>query len=445
MSDGEDGGASSRTVFIAGIDSAVTPSQFERRVLRRFGAVRRRRICGDPSRGTYFGFFEFASKQETDAALLADGAPVGNGVIRCRPARTCIKSNQATLKHRVWSRTSAAPAEQQQVLRTVHISKIGRGVSADAIDELVSYAFYELSTLPEAQALLAADGVVVGGRRLTVQPAKGAIGYGGSDDFAPENATVHVSGIDSALPAPELQAFVDSFGEVVKQRVVGQEGWATRYGFFEYASVDSARRLVASSGRQLGGRPIGCTWARTVIGGVQHERCTVHLTGIAGGLPADAVTEFVSRFGVVLKQRLAQSDDGTQHAFAEFAETEQAEACIGASGSQLGPRAVTVRAARERIRHSDLPVPGQDEEAAGCTVFVRSVGAQLPPSLEWFLSQRGVVTRRRLAHPKMAEGSGFFQFQTRAQADAVVALGQATLGGTVLQFERSRAPIRNPQ
>eukprot|EP00756_Hemistasia_phaeocysticola_P020059 Hpha_TRINITY_DN15697_c1_g10::TRINITY_DN15697_c1_g10_i1::g.98871::m.98871/K03260/EIF4G; translation initiation factor 4G len=78
-----------RTVYVTGIDTGLAPGELDA-FLSLHGRVVKRRLCGDPSHATQFGFFEFDSQEAALSLLRQEGAILGSHSIHCSIARAAI-------------------------------------------------------------------------------------------------------------------------------------------------------------------------------------------------------------------------------------------------------------------------------------------------------------------------------------------------------------------
>eukprot|EP01065_Artemidia_motanka_P052415 TRINITY_DN9462_c0_g1_i1.p1 TRINITY_DN9462_c0_g1~~TRINITY_DN9462_c0_g1_i1.p1 ORF type:complete len:960 (+),score=344.64 TRINITY_DN9462_c0_g1_i1:256-3135(+) len=87
------GGASSdpveRTVYVTGLDTALHPGELDA-FLGLHGKVVKRRLCGDSSHATRFGFFEFDTQEAAHSLLRKEGLTLGRHPIHCSMARAAI-------------------------------------------------------------------------------------------------------------------------------------------------------------------------------------------------------------------------------------------------------------------------------------------------------------------------------------------------------------------
>eukprot|EP01061_Rhynchopus_euleeides_P005393 TRINITY_DN14648_c0_g1_i1.p1 TRINITY_DN14648_c0_g1~~TRINITY_DN14648_c0_g1_i1.p1 ORF type:complete len:486 (+),score=115.07 TRINITY_DN14648_c0_g1_i1:217-1458(+) len=77
--------------------------------------------------------------------------------------------------------------------------------------------------------------------------------------------TVYVCGIDTSVPEQTLIDFASQCGELTKVRLCGDRKSPTVFGFFEYATVEEARRLVAQDQQKLGNKILKISFASQSI------------------------------------------------------------------------------------------------------------------------------------------------------------------------------------
>ena len=78
-----------RTVYITGVDTSV-PLQELDSFMNQFGTVVRRRLCGDSSQPTQYGFFEFSTVEAAKGLRSRDKTYLGLHQIHCSMARSSI-------------------------------------------------------------------------------------------------------------------------------------------------------------------------------------------------------------------------------------------------------------------------------------------------------------------------------------------------------------------
>eukprot|EP01062_Namystynia_karyoxenos_P031553 TRINITY_DN23409_c0_g1_i1.p1 TRINITY_DN23409_c0_g1~~TRINITY_DN23409_c0_g1_i1.p1 ORF type:complete len:1054 (+),score=347.18 TRINITY_DN23409_c0_g1_i1:305-3466(+) len=100
-----------RTVYITGIDTGLHPGELDA-FLGLHGRVVKKRLCGDSSHVTQFGFFEFDSQEAAQSLLARDKTVLGRHPIHCSVARAAILDRRGEDR----ASTLSDPCHRQPVL-----------------------------------------------------------------------------------------------------------------------------------------------------------------------------------------------------------------------------------------------------------------------------------------------------------------------------------------
>ncbi|KAL6051259.1 MKI67 FHA domain-interacting nucleolar phosphoprotein isoform X2 [Balamuthia mandrillaris] len=97
------------------------------------------------------------------------------------------------------------------------------------------------------------------------QTAAASANNGGGGGMNSSQRTVYVGNLPSVLNEEVIFSFFSCCGTVTNIRLAGDPSYATRFGFVEFASEDSAQKACTLSGTELDGKKLRVTMSRTAI------------------------------------------------------------------------------------------------------------------------------------------------------------------------------------
>eukprot|EP01012_Entosiphon_sulcatum_P037562 TRINITY_DN4824_c0_g1_i1.p1 TRINITY_DN4824_c0_g1~~TRINITY_DN4824_c0_g1_i1.p1 ORF type:complete len:706 (-),score=80.48 TRINITY_DN4824_c0_g1_i1:1003-2955(-) len=267
--------------------------------------------------------------------------------------------------------------------------KIKFNMSGNSVSK---WGFVEFETVDQAHTAIGITGVVCCGHSLKISQSKGPIGsnaviVAGSLSLQPglppaeseqTQRTVTVSRIDPRLNDETIVQFLSACGKILHHRILNDPEQQSRYGFFEFETLDSSMAC-----KKLTGTPMGAT---SIV--VNDARGTIYPTPVPANplaltmaVPREGVPDQVSRtvyvgnldfafgdqdiqqffeekIGRVLRVAIA-GDANVRYAFVEFEDPTNAARALQAGSLPMGSKNVKIGPARGPITKGVGGLPGQ--------------------------------------------------------------------------------------
>lgn len=171
-----------------------------------------------------------------------------------------------------------------------------------------------------------------------------------------------------------------------------------------------------------------------------NEVSEIYVGSLSWNATEDDVYELFRAFGTIENVKLLYNDQGKSrgNGFVKFANPEDAQAALGANGTELKGRAIRVNLS------GDKPVRPPGGEAPSNTVFVRNLSySTSEDAINGFFARCGTINQVRVSRDFDGNSKGFahIEFTSQKSAEAAVKLsGQKLEGRQVnVDFAKPRA------